>query len=304
MDDFNLICAVVVTYNIGSIYERNFLSLVDQVDKIIIVDNHSTAETRTTLVKIKNNYCDKVEVLFNESNLGLAHAQNQGLQIAIDQQFTWVMLLDHDSRLDSELIAQIKQAYCHMDPKQQDSVGILAPNIYDVNAQSFSSYVLPLLAIGFKRRHCVNCGTLSTLAVIASGSIIKVSALKKVGLMNEKLFIDAIDTEFCLRLISKHFSIYVVEKAILYHELGNRKTYQIGPVKIIPTFHSPLRRYYIYRNRIFVWKKYWNKVPSYILFEFMATINDLLRIVFFEDEKVPKLTQVCRGFGDGVRNKL
>lgn len=45
MHDISNICAIIVTYNIGKDLYKCFNSIVNQVDKVVIVDNGSSKET-------------------------------------------------------------------------------------------------------------------------------------------------------------------------------------------------------------------------------------------------------------------
>mgnify|MGYP002888735411 CR=1 FL=1 len=56
--------------------------------------------------------------------------------------------------------------------------------------------------------------------IITSGSIIPVKVLQNVGLMDETLFIDYIDYEWCLRAIHKGYQIYLSDSK-MRHNMGD-----------------------------------------------------------------------------------
>lgn len=300
-NNFGRICAIVVTYNIGERYQKSFDSLKDQVDKVIIIDNGSDSSTINILRQIQNNFKDKVDIIFNEKNVGVGKAQNMGIARAIDEGYEWVLLLDHDSLLKENMIHAMKKLYQSLSREMREKTAIVAPNVMDVNVNLPSKFTTRYLKILFKRQKCSERKYIDALTVIASGSLIKTSVLKKIGLMKEEFFIDFIDAEFSLRVITNEFKIIVVCDAILYHSLGQRKVYKIFTIHFKPTFHSPERRFYIFRNRVKVLKSYMFKVPSFAFFDFVLILYDIFNITFFENDKLNKFRMIFRGILSGFK---
>jgi len=300
-NNFGRICAVVVTYNIGERYQKSFDTLKNQVDKVIIVDNGSDPSTIGVLQQIQKNFKDKVNIILNEKNVGVAKAQNIGIARAIDEGFEWVLLLDHDSLLKENMVHAMKNLYQSLGREMQEKIAIVAPNIMDINVNLPSKFTTRYLKIFFKREKCSEKKYIDALTVIASGSLIKTLALKRIGLMKEEFFIDFIDTEFSLRVISNGFKIIVVCDAILYHSLGERRVYKIFTIRFKPTFHSPQRRFYIFRNRVKVLKSYICKVPSFAFLDFVRILYDIFNITFFENDKVSKFRMIVKGILAGLK---
>lgn len=75
---------VIVNYNDS----KNTLKLVknvsnyDSITKVVVVDNNSNQEEKDNLKKIKN---DKVNIIYNETNLGYAGAMNVGAEYLIKE---------------------------------------------------------------------------------------------------------------------------------------------------------------------------------------------------------------------------
>jgi rhamnosyltransferase len=297
------VCAVTVTYNVGTVFRENFETLYLQVDKSIIVDNRSDEETLKTLVEIQNVYKNSidVEIIFNKRNMGLAKAQNIGIKRAIEENYDWVLLLDHDSSLDEKMVNEMLEVYNSLSVKEQNQIAILAPNIVDVNINMPSSY---LTSSGFliKREKCIpDKKYLENIVwVIASGSMIKTSVIREVGLMREDFFIDYIDAEFCLRVKKNNYGILVISNAILHHKLGDKKLYRFFGFNIKPTLHPPSRRYYIYRNRIKVWREFFFTFPSIVIFDVLVAFYDIFKILFFEDGRPEKFKKILKGVKDGL----
>ena len=87
--------------------------------------------------------------------------------------------------------------------------------------------------------------------VISSGSLIPMDVIDDVGLMCEELFIDFVDTEWCLRARRKGYEIVAINKVRIDHYLGDYMVQFMG--RSIP-IHSPLRMYYYFRNGIYLYQ--------------------------------------------------
>jgi len=91
---------------------------------------------------------------------------------------------------------------------------------------------------------------------ISSGSLIALETLDHVGVMDEGLFIDHVDTEWFLRARSKGYKAFGSCKAIMGHGLGeNTHQVNIGGRKRNVPQHKPFRYYYIFRNSILLYKR-------------------------------------------------
>jgi rhamnosyltransferase len=294
-------CAVIVTYNIGKQMIDNIKTFINQVHMVYIIDNNSDDDTIEALRLLKSSYSN-VSIIFNKDNQGLAAAQNIGIRLAMKDGYEWIIFLDHDSRPHKSMVSNMFSLYNSLSEDKKQCIAIIAPRIIDINTQKEYSFLLnsPFF---FKRQYCVAPYIKNIVSVMNSGSLIRTDVFTKLGLFEEQLFIDYVDYDFCLNIISNHLSIIAVYDAILYHELGKRKNYNLLKISISPTFHSHLRRYYIYRNRIYTWKKYYY-IHCFLIFDILAACYDLFRILFFENDKSIKLLYIYRGIRDSLHNKF
>jgi len=198
---FGKICAIVVTYNIGSKYRGNFNSILPQVDRVFIIDNGSDQETVSLLKKLQEENSEKVKIVFNEKNTGLAKAQNICLSHALEEEFDWALLLDHDSWAHPDMIHNMGRALNNY--PERERVGLIAPYLKEINVDRQPRYVVPRYKILFERKHFSGATRFmdDVLFVIASGSLIRMDVIRKLGKFREDFFIDYIDSEFCMALI-------------------------------------------------------------------------------------------------------
>ena len=110
-----------------------------------------------------------------------------------------------------------------------------------------------------------------------SMSLTSSEVLNIVGFMDNSLFIDGVDSEWCWRARVKGYRTFISEDSIIYHCLGKDDRRLLTKEITIP---SPNRLFYQYRNFLWLlhrgyvplrWKlknfaKYLIKIPYYSLF--------------------------------------
>ena len=277
----------------------HFEAIAPQVDAIILIDNGSGDETIAMLNELKEAYSEKLHLILLTENRGLGAAQNIGISEALARSYDWIMLLDDDSEASPDMVEAM--ASCYQALPHRESVALLAPRLWDEHARQEMPYIIASGKYGFKRRLFGESPTLEVLNAIASGSMIKRSVFEKERLLREDFFIDYIDTEWCLRLVSHGWRIIAVRAATLYHRLGKKENHPLLTFTVTTSNHTAARRYTIYRNRVRVWRQYMCRVPGYILYDMLAVGYDLLRVVCFEKDKGQKLAQMVKGAWAGVR---
>ena len=116
--------------------------------------------------------------------------------------------------------------------------------------------------------------------LIASGSLIRLSVLKEVGLMREDLFIDWVDIEWGLRAGNFGYFHFIIPDAVMLHSIGDEYT-SIGKRRI--NLHSDIRNYYIVRNACHLLldsslNRQWRisiffKIPKFVIFYSIKTLS-------------------------------
>ncbi len=236
------VVAVVVTYR-GEPQRlaQQFESLLPQVDLVVWVDNGSGTELREWAHRWSTA---RVRPLWLRHNLGLGAAQNRGMQEALSYGATHVLLMDQDS------VPAPNMVQCLLDALIQRPDAAAAGPYYE-DARRSKASPSPFFAVEAGRLRWKACTDLGRSwevdHVIASGCLIPVSALRRVGWMREDFFIDWVDVEWCWRARSQGYTILGVCGARLEHCLGDRVVMVSG--REIP-IHAPWRHYYQARNLI------------------------------------------------------
>lgn len=233
-----------------------------------------------------------VKLLIQGCNTGIAKATNDGVKAAVSFGCDFVCLLDQDTRLPGNYL-ELGEVYKKCSAVSR--VGVVAP-VYCNPTTGVKPQALDFHKLYFVRKPAE--GLNEVAAPIASGSLISVSLFSDVGMMEEKLFIDYVDTEFALRAKKLGYKNYMSSSVVVEHFLGEQQVRRLLFWRAKPTFHSPTRKYYISRNRLYVVKKYWRTYPSIIFFEMLAISLDIFRIVAYEDSKLEKIKCIFSGFKD------
>ncbi len=249
---FNNVVAVVILYNPElNCLKNSLLSLVEQVDKIVLVDN-STDNTKIHNFVEKNNL-KNIHYLPQGANLGVAKAQNIGIRYAISQAYEYCLIMDQDSVPDSEMVFHLMEDFILLN-ERKINIGVIGPIPINKNTQKEYSPRLKKYSTFFKDIDHI----LKVDELISSGSLIKTDLFLKVGLMDESLFIDGVDHEWCWRSNKLGYYCVMSKKAKLVHMLGEGDRKVLG---IRVAISSPFRIYYQYRNYFYLIKK--SYVPLY-----------------------------------------
>jgi rhamnosyltransferase len=281
-------CVVVVSYNPTSEILVNVNALIGQVAEVLVVDNGSGQESLAFLAELSKK--ESVTVKYNLTNVGIAAALNQGVRYAIEKGYEWIATFDQDSLAPSNFIQMMLADYESF--IEQEFVAVIAPR-YKMNGSitSFTSQKLE----GDK------CSKIKT--TITSGNLVKVDSFEKIGFFEESFFIDYVDHEFCLRIRSNGLLVVESQNAILEHNLGNSSAHQVLAIKLVTTSHSPIRRYYKYRNLVRTFKKYYWFEPLMLATQFKSLLIEPIKILLWETDKWAKISSIGKGLLDGVLYK-
>lgn len=290
--------AVVVTFNPErDVLLREFALLVPQVDKIWLVDN---ASAQSLAAWVSGLPCaEKLTLVQMSVNLGLGAAQNAGIQLAFAADASHVLILDQDSEPMPDMVDRLLAA---SDCLQSAGVRVaaVAPVYVDKVTGTRSGFVR-LGWFDYKKQFVTpDQGPVEADFVISSGSLIPMGALDEIGLIDEDLFIDHVDTEWCLRALSKGFRLFGIPSAQMFHSLGNkRKRVWVLRWRNVP-YHSPFRYYYMLRNGVLLQKRPY--IPwKWRIGEFMRHWQMLLFFGFWGEGSFERLAMMLRGLRDGYK---
>lgn len=272
--------AVVVLYHPGPEVPDNIRSWAEQVGRIYAVDNTEAADSDLSLLLAG---ITNLSYLPQGRNLGIAAALNIGARSAAAEGYQWLLTMDQDSRADGNMVARL--ASCR-EGRDVSRIGIIAA------CQAGGGLEPP-----------ASGGCREVTSVMTSGNLLNLEAFHRVGPYSEELFIDYVDHEYCLRLRQHGFLVLQDSRVLLEHRLGDYVIHDLGFKRFAVTNHTPLRRYYITRNRFLVMRRYREFSPVFHREQLAAFWRELYRLILFENSTWAKLAMVVRGYRDYLRGK-
>ena len=276
--------AGIVIYNpdIGRL-EQNINSISPQVD-MVVLQNNGIANIND-LNQLIAHY-DKVVVIGDGDNIGIAAALNRLAEYAVIQEAKWLLTLDQDSVCESELI-RVYEKYV-----TEVNIGLITCTITDRNFQYNKEEA------DFQTRYIDNC--------ITSGSYIRLSAWKEIGGFDEKMFIDHVDTDYCYRLRLSGWNIIQTSYKGLLHEVGsNTKRKHLLGKEFVVFNHSPFRCYYIVRNQIYFARKHRDTLVLRKSMRIQRTAwTRWMVYLLYEGNKREKMVAWAKGVRDGYRMSI
>jgi rhamnosyltransferase len=294
------VCAVIVLYqpDLG-VLSGLIEGILDQVDRITVVNNGSSSETAVELERMER--ANGVHVIHCADNVGVAAAHNLGIEWARAMGCSYVLLLDQDSIPATSMVEELLNA---VDVLRRRSISIAAVGPRYVDAHT--GIASPFARLGRFRPERVSCphdntnDLIETDFLISSGSLIPVEVFERVGLMDAGLFIDHVDTDWVFR--AKHFgySVFGVCSASMRHSLGSATLrfwflrWRNAPL------HSPERHYYAFRNSLLLFRR------PYAPWRWI--VNDLTMLTYmwsfyplFAPQRMRRIHLMMKGIWHGVR---
>lgn len=284
------ICAVVVTYFPQPSCAANLPDLAQQAGKLLIVDNGSSASSFHPIEAAARQL--EARILRLGSNLGVAAALNAGLRFARENGYAWLATFDQDSRVTPGMLECMQSALASY--PRPGEVAIVTPRHVDHR-----------LGVTVRERACEAAGSgwRIILSTMTSGNLVRVAAATACDGFDDSLFIDLVDHDFCLRLRRRGYRVLEATEATLLHSLGSMERRLLLFKRITVTHHPALRRYYMSRNRIIVWRRYWRQEPGWVLRDMRRFLFESIYLVLYEKQVREKLRMMLLGIRDAFRNR-
>ncbi|VYU30775.1 N-acetylglucosaminyl-diphospho-decaprenol L-rhamnosyltransferase [Clostridium tertium] len=281
------VAIILVNYNGEKYNEECINSILKSTYKnyeIIVIDNNST-DNSVKLLEEKFN--SDIKIIMSDSNLGFSGANNLGIKYALNNGFDYVMLLNNDTIIESDMIELMIDA--------SDSKYVISPKIYYYDNKNIiwsagggMNWIKGLpIQYGINELDSYENNKKKNIE-FATGCciLIPIECIEKIGLMSEEYFLYYEDTDYCVRMIRSGYEIYFEPKAVMYHKVSA----STGGEK------SKTYWYYMIRNRLLFNKKFNEKIFSYRLYFFLTTSVKLFKYLF-KRERV-KLEGTINGIFD------
>ncbi|WP_298580193.1 hypothetical protein [uncultured Olegusella sp.] len=294
--------AIMVTYQPTCSTVRLLETFIDQGQSFVVVDNGSNATSSIADIellcrKTKGEYKLRwAELISLNVNRGLAHAQNVGILKAVEFGAEGVFFFDQDSNLPDCFFKGMVEEYNRL--SKIYPLGILAPNLYDKNLHQFGRYAR-LTGNSYQTVHDIEKPE-SVSFVVSSASFMPVSVFEQgQKLFASEFFIDQVDTEWSLRMLSEGKAIVVTNRLTFTHTIGDRSEHHFLGLTIRPNHHGPMRKFYIFRNGRRTMIDYGRRFPGFKKLMTFRLIHDALGVVLYEQQKGAKIKAMWKGWCAG-----
>lgn len=292
-----LTAAVLVTYHRDPSAMTGLAGLRQSVGELIVVDNHEGRVQDTLDCAIPT----PAGVLLRQANRGaLAGAYNAALAwLRLHRpDIRFVLFLDEDSEpegivrfLDDPLTAQVAHA--------PQTAAISAA--YRDRATGLRGRYLRLTRwrVRYLPREFERVQEVAFM--INSMSLWRMDALQQIGPFDERLALDHIDTDACLRARRLGLSLHVNGRQEFLHAIGQRRKYRFLGLQMQAGGHSPERRRMLARNTLRLALREGAREPAFALLCLSRLAYEAVGILRAEDRKRAKLKALVAGLWDVIR---
>ena len=263
----------IITINYNGL--KNTCELIDSIPfkndlEVIVVDNASKEDEASII----SNYNPQVKVIRSEQNLGFAGGNNLGINEAKGK---YILLINNDTVFKDFNVEQLIKRL-----ESSDKIGVVCPKLrfsWGTNPIQFTGYtpLSPITirnqAIGFgEEDHGQYDTPHKTPYAHGAAMLIKRDAIDRVGLMPECYFLYYEELDWSMMFTRTGYEIWYDPACTVYHK-ESQTTGQ----------NSPLRTYYITRNRLLLVKRNYNGINKYLSYIYLIGLvatRDIIKYTF------------------------
>ena len=276
----------IITINYNGL--KDTCELIDSIPfkenlEVIVVDNASKQDEASIISKKYPH----VKVIRSKQNLGFAGGNNLGIKEAKGE---YILLINNDTYFKDFNIELLIKRF-----ESSEKIGIVCPKLrfsWGNNPIQFAGYT-PLSNITLRNK-AIGFGeedngqyNIAHLTPYAHGAamLIKREALEKVGFMPECFFLYYEEIDWSMMFTRAGYEIWYDPACTIFHK-ESQTTGQ----------NSPLRTYYITRNRLLLVKRNYKGINKYLSYIYLIGIVAPRDIVKYAHQgRFDLVKSVCRG---------
>lgn len=286
------VCAVAVTYHPDTELPARLGRVLPQVGALVIVDNASGEASAEMLRELAAD--PSITLVSNADNLGVATALNIGIRRAAALGFTWVLLLDQDTRVDPDMVQTLLAVHAAF--PDRDRLAVIGSGYREVDAGGECRAPDPEIT---------GDPWEEVPSVITSGSLIPLKTHAAVGAFRDEFFIDHVDTEYCLRARTRGYRVIRTRQAVMSHAIGAITRHSVLWMHKWTFNHAPERRYYFVRNDTVMLRESGRySLGTWALKSLGRSVRLCKRILLYERMKTHNVGAVAQGWWHGVRGRM
>lgn len=263
-------------------------SALSQVDRLVVVDDTGPGSAPGTERVLDMCRTVGATVVRHQTNLGIGAALNTGIRtLGLDPEtaFDFLLTLDQDSELPQSYVANLLQAY-QSATQHGFNIGMLAPQV--------------VAGVGTKSTR-TSSGTWVGSEPIQSGLLVPTAALDQLGVFDDSLFIDSVDSDFYLRAKSAGLACVVAEGVGLGHSLGAQERVAVGPWSLQVRVAADFRYYYMVRNLVTMTRRHGRREKTWAIRAVSRLVRHLVLTTALVPQRRRRLSYACQGLRDGIK---
>lgn len=266
------VAAGVILYYPDEEVIKNIQSYQNQVAKVFVYDN--TPEKPSVISK-RISQLPSIQYIYSGANIGIASALNVLSIKTIEEGFEYIMTFDQDSFATDHIVSSLLQI-----AEFDQTIAIVSP-LHKVQNEKIPPPTSQYDQI---------------LTTMTSGNLLRLSAYKTLGGFLDKLFIDYVDIEYCLRIHQQGMTIVRLNTVELFHRVGDLQQRRLLWTIVHPSNHSAARLYFKTRNRFYIKKLYTKQFIQYFRNDLQSFCFELIKILLFENKKYEKVKMIIKGY--------
>ncbi|MCR2764235.1 glycosyltransferase [Microbacterium sp. zg.B48] len=202
-----------------------------QSPAVVVFDNASANITEVRSICSSRG----VGLIESPANNGIANALNSILQEALKRNLEFALLLDQDSLLLPGSLEALERT------ASDSRIALAASSVADRNAGTVQTETRPVAY------------------AITSGSLVSTSAWREIGGYDERLFIDFVDFDFCVRARADGYQIVRTGESVISHAIGAADRKRFGTIYN----YSPFRLEHMAADMVYFARKHRHTPPDH-----------------------------------------
>jgi rhamnosyltransferase len=291
-----MIPAAIVTFHPDEGWPARLDAVLREHARVVVVDNSTSPEARGFVTATLST---------RPGTSLIAHSDNPGIGAALNLAFaslsaegrSRVVAYDQDST-PAPGFGEALAATAATRPR----AAVVGANWTDPRRPGHPALFLrPAgpFGLGF-RRAPANTDLGGLLCVITSGALFDLEVWRDLGGFDEGLFLDLVDTDYCLRARHAGHDIAASARAILLHHRGEKRPARLLGRDYHPAHTPPFRLRCLTRNRLILFRRNRLRPVAWTVYELAYAFKLVADALLFEPHKRARFAAMLRGVLDGL----
>lgn len=255
---------VTVTFNSGSVLSQFLNCALNQTHRDLLLFAVDNASKDNTLRLLKECDDERLRIIGNLDNLGVAEGNNQGIRAALEAGCSSVLLINNDTEFDTGLLSQLDEG---LDKHRAE---MICPKMmyFDEPERIWAAGGKFQPGLGYRTIHLgadqIDVGQYNRVRAVTYVPtccvLIKKEVFEKIGLMDERYFVYMDDVDFMYRAMRAGIKLMYLPEAKLLHKVG----------RLTGGEDSPFTTRYCTRNRVYFMLRHFGAIfsaPIFILYQ-------------------------------------